>query len=198
MKTINKFFYSALILSIFSLLFVSCEKESIHMNTQIDEMQLQISEIRSSSAVDSLFRFHLNHLADMFNNANDASNGDLELLLESLDTLSSSAAFTVLDNSGLINVTQLENAINHTAYYEDLLLLSYSQEDIENIVNIEAGDLQELFGRPFWGEDCDYVSEEPVGMPDDKCYILHVGCRKYRFWIGFGSTYQYVTEVDCP
>ncbi|TVQ47005.1 MAG: hypothetical protein EA362_07140 [Saprospirales bacterium] len=196
MKTINKFFYSALILSIFSLLFVSCEKESIHMNTQIDEMQLQISEIRSSSAVDSLFRFHLNHLADMFNNANDASNGDLELLLESLDTLSSSAAFTVLDNSGLINVTQLENAINHTAYYEDLLLLSYSQEDIENIVNIEAGDLQELFGRPFWGVDCDYVSD-PVGT-DGNCYILFEGCRKYRFWIGFGPTFQIMAAVECP
>jgi hypothetical protein len=168
------------------------------MNTQIDEMQLQTSEIRSSSAVDSLFRFHLNHLADMFNSANDASNGDLALLLESLDTLSSSAAFTVLDNSGLINVTQLENAINHTAYYEDLLLLSYSQEDIENIVNQEAGDLQELFGRPFWGNaDCEPVGEPFFGVSDAPCYS-YTRCRRYRFWIGFGNVAGPPVEVDCP
>ena len=61
-----------------------------------------------------MFRLNLNHLADMFHSANDASNGDLALLLKSLDdTLSSSDAFTVLDNSGLINVTQLEIAIDH-------------------------------------------------------------------------------------
>lgn len=75
----------------------------------------------------------------MFHSANNASNGDLAFLVESLDTLSSPASFTVLDNSGLTNINQLENAINHSAYYEELLLFSYSQEDIRKHCQIRGG-----------------------------------------------------------
>lgn len=133
-----------------------------------------------------MFRLHLNHLANMFKSANDASNGDLALLLESIDTLSSSAAFVELDNSGLINVTQLANAIDQTAYYEDLLLASYSHEDLENIVNQEVGDLQGLLSRPFWGDDCE--TNLIGGVSDGECLYQTICANRWRFWINFGPS----------
>jgi len=141
------------------------------VDDQIENRDSQTSEYRSSSEADSMFRWTLNHLADKFHSANGASNGDLALLLKSLDdTLSSADAFTVLDNSGLINVTQLESAIDHTAYYEGLLLLSYDKEHIKSIVIPEVDDLQELFGRPFWGNDCEtYLIG---GVSDGNCQYM--------------------------
>lgn len=174
---------------------MSCEKNSLKMNNQIETKEFQTSEYRSSSVLDSFFRLNLNNLADMFNSANDASNGDLALLLESLDTVSSSSAFTILDNAGLINVIDLENAIDQTAYYEGLLLLSYSHEDIENIVNQEVNDLQELFKRPFWGDDCE--TDLVGGVSDGECVYRTTCANRYRFWINFGPKTSDSEPFDC-
>ncbi|TVR89294.1 MAG: hypothetical protein EA411_02865 [Saprospirales bacterium] len=179
------------------VLFVSCEKDSIQLNDQIDPIEYQTSEseYRSSSPVDS-FRLYLIHLADMFYSGNEASEGELALLLETFDTISSSSAFEILDSSGLIDVVQLESTIVQTAHYEDLLLESYSQEDIENMVNADAGDLQELFGRPFWGDDCE--TSLVGGVSDGECVHMTLCENRYRFWINFGPSVSFSDPFPCP
>ena len=198
MKTINKLFFSVLIFSIFSFLFVSCEKDTITIDNQVEAIDSPSADLRSVSDAEVNFRLHLNNLSDMFHIANDSSNGDLALLLVSFEGLSNSEAFEELYESSLISVGELQIVINRISYYEGLLLASYSSGDIENIVNEEVGHLQGLIpNRPFWGVGCDdYIGI--VGMPDDKCYHMYVDCRQFHFFIGGAQVADQLVETECP
>ncbi|TVR85353.1 MAG: hypothetical protein EA411_13055 [Saprospirales bacterium] len=180
-----------------SLLFVSCEKDSIQLEDHIDPIETQTSEYRTSSDVDS-FKLYLNQLVHMFESANYASEGDLALLLGTFDTISSSTAFEKLDSSGLIDVVELESKIDQIVYFENLLLESFSEEHIALIVFDVVGDLQyKIPERPFWDVGCaDYIGI--VGMPDDKCYHMYVDCREFRFFIGFDQVEDQLVPTDCP
>jgi len=189
-----------LLFLVIGLVFQSCQKETADTQTKgISNELAQKNQVasRSYSTTEQLYRQSLQDLLAIYSDANTASNGALDVLLDDLANRTKEDAYEELNKSGLIDVLQLDNTINSVASYEKDMLSMYSEDYVTGVTIDETGGLGER-RRKFWGTTTTPTGNIIGGIAGSPCYE-EVVKTTWRFWIKTKEERTHSEKrVPCP
>ena len=151
-------------------------------------------------SIETQFTNSLLDLVDLYEQRNNASNGDLALLLNDLVNATQEESELLLSNSGLVNMELLNSLILDASTKEAQLEIIMGEEYVSSVIAGIIGDIDDPPSEiRFWCVECQ--GNGVISSPPDRsaCYEEQE-CRKVRFWkpAEYNLVAGLYEQVGCP